>query len=226
MADNNQVNEAVRVFLNGVDIVSSFASTINPLFNIITAVVRLAGQGLAAAEPQLDQHFEAICTKVNSISQTNQQILNQMAVDEVNETCGRYEERINHQYSALTDMVNRVKINPGDSQQYVEEFNAVFEGNKGDLSLLVFYNGVVVNKDSLFARPLLEVYFESCGRKRAVMEARCSHLIHLFYKGLMALWAHAVFTQDDTEELENKWVARIQEMEDKMMDVLGRCETP
>ncbi|XP_071763286.2 rapunzel 2 [Centroberyx gerrardi] len=219
MADKVQLKNAAVSLPTGVEKVSSFAATINPFISIVTSMVRLAKKGLkddlATAEKQkIDEDFSAIRTKLDIISQTNQTILSQMLLNEVNETYGKYEENIKHQYSALTEMMEQIKKNPDNSQRHMEEFKKTFNEDKVNDSLKVFYGGIT-NKQ-LFGRPLLEVYFKHCDGNRNIMEARCSHLIHLFHMGLMALITYTAVTEGDEDEVKNDWEGKLEEIEDKM----------
>ncbi|XP_010871933.1 rapunzel 2 [Esox lucius] len=224
MADAGQIRKTAVKVLGCVEKVSSFASSIDPLFGIVSSLVGVARVGLVGEEAHaLDKDFQAVHNKLESISKKNRQCLRQIRVDEVNETFGKYEEYIKHQYGAFNTMVALVKKAPEDAQRHMAEFERVYERDKGDMSLDVFYRGVM-GTGSLFGRPLLKVYLEHCDGDRRVMEHRCSHLGHLFQIGLIALMAYTAVTEDDEDEVREKWAKRVQDIQAKMQEVLSQCK--
>ncbi|XP_028836570.1 protein rapunzel isoform X2 [Denticeps clupeoides] len=224
MADKEQLRQTAVKILVCVEKVSSFASSIDPLFGIVTSLVGVARKGLAKEEThELDKDFRQIHDKLEGISQRNQQTLRQIRIDEVNETFGKYEEYIKHQYAAFNSMVERVKKNPDHARSYMDEFENIYEKDKSDMSLDVFYRGVM-GTGALFGRPLLKVYLEHCEGNRKVIEARCSHIAHLFHIGLMALMAYTAVTEDDEDEVKEKWAQRVVDIQDKMLEVLDQCK--
>ncbi|KAJ8273608.1 hypothetical protein GJAV_G00103550 [Gymnothorax javanicus] len=227
MANAEKIIKTTAKVLGCVEKVSSFASSIDPLFGIVSALVGVARKGLEEGggiekTHELDGDFQQIHGKLKSISEKNRQVLRQMRIDEVNETFGKYEEYIKHQYSALSTMVDLIKKDPEGTQRYMDDFERVYERDKADLSLDVYYRGVM-GSGSLFGRPLLRVYLEHCQGSRAVMERRCSHLAHLFYIGLMALMAYTAVTEDDEDEVREKWEQRVLDIQAKMEEALSQC---
>ncbi|XP_046875234.1 protein rapunzel-like [Hypomesus transpacificus] len=223
MANAQQIkNTAVKVLVC-VEKVSNFASSINPLFGIVTALVGVARKGLECEEVHaLDKDFQQVHSKLESISKKNQQCLRQIRIDEVNETFGKYEEYIKYQYAAFSSMVALVKKDPENADRHMAYFEKVYERYKSDMSLDVYYRGVM-GMGSLFGRPLLSVYLEHCGGDRQVMESRCSHLGHLFHMGLIALIGYTAVTEDDEDEVREKWAKRVEHIQEKMQEVLSRC---
>lgn len=224
MADAQQIKKTAAKVLSCVEKVSSFASSIDPIFGIVSSLVGVARKGLVDEEGHpLDKDFQAINTKLESISQKNQQCLRKIRIDEVNETYGKYEEYIKHQYAAFNTMVAQVKKDPDNNQRYMETFEKIYERDKSDLSLDVYYRGVM-GTSSLFGRPLLKVYLDNCDGDRVIMEHRCSHIAHLFHMGLIALMAYTAVTEDDEDEVRDKWAKRVAEIQEKMQDVLSQCK--
>ncbi|KAK3515399.1 hypothetical protein QTP70_018893, partial [Hemibagrus guttatus] len=208
MADKEQIKQTAAKVLGYVEKVSSFASSIDPLFGIVTSLVGVVRKGLVEDETnELDKDFKKIHDKLENISQQNKQTLRQIRISEINEVFGKYEDFIKHQYGAFNTMVARVRVQPDDAHRFMEDFKKIYEKDKSDLSLDVFYRGVV-GRNSLFGRPLLTVYLEHCDRDRKIMEARCAHLAHLFQIGLMALMAYYAVTEDDEDEIREKWAQR------------------
>ena len=120
MANAQQIkNTAVKVLVC-VEKVSNFASSINPLFGIVTALVGVARKGLECEEVHaLDKDFQQVHSKLESISKKNQQCLRQIRIDEVNETFGKYEEYIKYQYAAFSSMVALVKKDPENADRHM-----------------------------------------------------------------------------------------------------------
>ncbi|KAJ8335177.1 hypothetical protein SKAU_G00408160 [Synaphobranchus kaupii] len=226
MADAEKIKKATIKVLGCVEKVSSFASSFDPLFGIVSALVGVARKGLEAGGEEtheLDGDFRQVHSKLESISERNRQTLRQIRIDEVNETFGKYEEYIKHQYAAFGTMVDLIKKDPEGTRRHMDEFERVYERDKSDLSLDVYYRGVM-GTGSLFGRPLLRVYLEHCQRSRSVMERRCSHLAHLFYIGLMALMAYTAVTEDDEDEVREKWEQRVADVQAKMEEALSQCQ--
>lgn len=225
MADSGQIKKTAVKVLTCVEKVSSFASSIDPIFGIVSSLVGVARKGLTDDEGHpLDKDFQAIHSKLESISQKNQECLKKIHIDEVNETYGKYEEYIKHQYNAFNSMVAQVKKDPDNAQRYMETFEKIYERDKSELSLDVYYRGVMGTK-MVFGKPLLKVYFEHCDGDREIMERRCSHIAHLFHMGLIALMGYTAVTEDDEDEVREKWTSRVQDIQEKIEEVLSECKT-
>lgn len=223
MADAAQLKKTAAQVLCCVEKVSSFASSIDPIFGIVSSLVGVARKGFFDEEGHaLDKDFQAINTKLESISQKNSQCLKKIRIDEVNETYGKYEEYIKHQYSSFNNMVARVRKDPDNTRRYMETFEKIYEKDKSDLSLDVYYRGVMGTK-LLFGRALLQVYLDNCDGDREIMESHCSHIVQLFQMGLIALMAYTAVTEDDEDEVKEKWASRVEEIQEKMQEVLGQC---
>lgn len=224
MADSERVKKTIVQVLDAVGKVSSFASSIDPIFGIVTSLVRVAVKGLKADEGNpLDKDFQKIHSKLQSISQKNHQCLRQIRINEVNQNFGKYEEYIKHQYSAFNTMVAQMKKDPDKTHLYMETFENIYEKDKGDLSLGVYYDGVM-GTQKVFGRSLLEVYMEHSEGDREIMERRCSHITHLFHMGLIALMAYTAVTEDDEDEVREKWGKRVEDIQKKMQEVLDKCK--
>ncbi|MEQ2184460.1 hypothetical protein ILYODFUR_033529 [Ilyodon furcidens] len=224
MADAQQIKKTAAKVLCCVEKVSSFASSIDPIFGVVSSLVGVARKGLTDDEShELDKDFQEIHAKLESISEKNQQCLKKVRIDEVNETYGKYEEYIKHQYDAFNKMVAQVKKDPDNSQRHMGTFEKIYERDKSDMSLDVFYRGVMGTK-TLFGRPLLDVYLENCDGDHEIMERRCSHIAHLFHMGLIALMGYTAVTEDDEDEVREKWAKRVYDIQEKMQEVLSQCK--
>lgn len=224
MADAAQMKETAVKVLWCVEKVSSFASSIHPIFGIVSSLVGVARKGLDDDKDHaLDKDFQDIQTKLENVSQKNHQCLKQIRIDEVNETFGKYEEYIKHQYAAFNCMLAHMKKDPEHTQRHMENFEKTYERDKSDMSLDVYYRGVM-GTHSLFGRPLLKVYMENCDNDLEIMEHRCSHITHLFHMGLIALMAYTAVTEDDEEEVRDKWAKRVEDIQTKMQEVLRQCQ--
>eukprot|EP00064_Thunnus_orientalis_P004708 superscaffoldBa00000438_g4720 len=177
MADAGKIKKTAAKVLCCVEKVSSFASSIDPIFGIVSSLVGVARKGLMDEEGHaLDKDFQAIHTKLESISQKNQQCLRQIRIDEVNETYGKYEEYIKHQYTAFNSMVAQMKKDPDNTKRYMETFEKIYERDKSDMSLDVYYRGVMA------------------------------------------------VTEDDEDEVREKWAKRVEDIQMKMQEVLSQCK--
>lgn len=224
MADSEKIKKTAAKVLCCVEKVSSFASSIDPIFGIVSSLVGVARKGLINEEGHaLDKDFQEINTKLESISQKNQQCLRKIRIDEVNETYGKYEEYIKHQYAAFTSMVAQVKKDPDNTKSHMEKFEKIYERDKSDMSLDVYYRGVM-GTNLLFGRTLLKVYLENCDYNYEIMERRCSHITHLFHMGLIALMAYTAVTEDDEDEVREKWAKRVEDIQKKIQEALSQCK--
>lgn len=223
MAEAGQIKKTAVKVLCCVEKVSSFASSIDPIFGIVSSLVGVARKGLMDEQGHpLERDFQAIHSKLESVSQKSHQCLKQIHIAEVNENYGKYEEYIKHQYAAFNSMVVQVKKDPEEAQRYMKNFEKIYERDKSDMSLDVYYRGVMGT--ALFGRPLLKVYMENCDNDLEIMEQRCLHIIHLFHMGLIALMAYTAVTEDDEEEVREKWAKRVEDIQNKMQEVLGQCK--
>uniref|UniRef100_A0A1A7Y393 Rapunzel 2 n=1 Tax=Iconisemion striatum TaxID=60296 RepID=A0A1A7Y393_9TELE len=226
MAGGQDIKGTAVKVLGLMEKVTSFASSIDPIFGVVSSLVKVARKGLEDDKTHpLDKDFQEIHTKLESISEKNRLILNDILVKEVIENYGKYEEYIKHQYSSFIQMVAKVKKNPDDAKRYMEAFEKIYERDKSDLSLDVLYNGVM-GKSGLFGRPVLMVYLQSCDGDRKTMEHICSHFINLFHIGLIALMGYTAVTEDDEDEVKEKWSTRVMDIQTAMEDVLGKCKDP
>lgn len=224
MADAAKLKKHAATVLCCVEKVSSFASSIDPLFGIVSSLVGIARKGLVDEEGHpLDGDFQEINSKLESISRKNHKCLKQIQIDEINENYGKYEEYIKHQYGAFNRMVAKLKKDPDRTRQHMETYEKIYERDKSDLSLNVYYNGVM-GTGSLFGRNLLKVYMEHCDGDLEIMEHRCSHLTHLFHMGLIALMAYTSVTEDDEDEVREKWAKRVADIQAEMQKVLSQCK--
>ncbi|XP_075962013.1 protein rapunzel-like [Anarhichas minor] len=224
MADAEKIKKTAVKVLCCVEKVSSFASSIDPIFGIVSSLVGVARKGLDTNKGHpLDKEFQPLRSKLETISVKNQQCLRQIRIDEVNETYGKYEEYIKHQYTAFNNMVAQVKKDPDNAQRYMEAFEKIYERDKSTTSLDVYYRGVM-GTNLLFGRRLLKVYLDNCDGDREIMERRCSHITHLFHMGLIALMAYTAVTEDDEDEVREKWGKRVEDIQDKMQEVLSQCK--
>lgn len=224
MANAAKIKKHAATVLCCVEKVSSFASSIDPIFGVVSSLVGIARKGLLDDQGNpLDSDFQEINSQLESVSKKNQKCLKQIQIDEINENYGKYEEYIKHQYAAFNTMVARVKKDPDMTQQHMETFEKIYERDKSDLSLNVYYNGVM-GTGSLFGRNLLKVYMEHCDGDLEIMEHRCSHITHLFHMGLISLMAYTAVTEDDEDEVSKKWAKRVADIQQEMQKVLSQCK--
>nr|XP_040045112.1 protein rapunzel-like [Gasterosteus aculeatus aculeatus]XP_040045113.1 protein rapunzel-like [Gasterosteus aculeatus aculeatus] len=224
MADAENIKDTAVMVLHCLEKVSSFASSIHPIFGIVSSLVGVARKGLIKEEGHaLDKEFQPLHSELETISKKNSECLMQIRLNEVNETYGKYEELIKQQYTAFNDMVAKVKKDPDNTQRHMAAFEETYERDKSDMSLDVYYSGVMGTK-LLFGKPLLKVYLDSCDGDREIMERRCSHITHLFHMGLIALMAYTAVTEDNENPVREKWAKRFEEIQEKMEAVLSQCK--
>ncbi|XP_073702773.1 protein rapunzel-like [Garra rufa] len=221
MAEQQQIKVTAAKVLCCVEKISSFASNINPLFGIVTSIVRFVRKGLVEEEDNaLAKDFKQIHEKLETISKKNKQTLQQIHINEIKETYGKYEKNIKQQYEFFNTMVESVKQDQ-KKENCIVTFLENYNKDKMDISLNAFYLGVT--NPPMFGKPILQVYLENCQRNKKVMEARCSHIAYLFYIGLMSLMAYHAAREDDEDEVRDKWIPKVKEIEAKMQEVLDQC---
>lgn len=223
MADKEQIKHTAVIVLGCLETVSSFASSFNPLFGIITTLVGAARKGLLPDEAhKLDKDFQQIHDKLKSISEQNKQLLDQIHNFEVSIIYGDLEKNIENQYRAFKNMVDRIRRDPEKGEQYREAFKKIYRKQKGRLNLNEYYAAVMEDQGP-FGRPLLRYYLEHCNKNRKIMEAKCAHLSCLFHIGLIALMAYYVVTEDDEDEFWEEWGQKVLDIQTKMQDILDEC---
>nr|XP_040045114.1 protein rapunzel-like [Gasterosteus aculeatus aculeatus] len=224
MADAENIKDTAVKVLHCLEKVSSFASSIHPIFGIISSLVGVARKGLIKEEGHaLDKEFQPLHSELETISKKNSECLMQIHLNEVNETYGKLDVNIRRQYEAFNDMVKNVKEDPSNTQLHMAAFKKTYWKEKDDMSLDVYYKGIM-GKELLFAKPLLNAYFDSCNGDRKTMEYHCSHIIHLFHMGLIALMGYTAVAKDDKDEMQKKWAKRVVEIQEKMEAVLSQCK--
>ncbi|KAJ3608940.1 hypothetical protein NHX12_023468 [Muraenolepis orangiensis] len=206
MADAAQAtNTAIGEVLYCVEKIASFASSINPVFGIVSVPGRVVRKGLLDDESHpMDKDFQELHGQLETISEKNRQCLRRFMIDEIHDTFGECEELIKHQYDAFANMVARAKKDPDAAGRHMDEFQKIYSEDLSDKSLDDFYHGVM-GISNAFGRHLLLVYLKHCDRERKIMQHRCSHLRLLFNMGL-------------------KWTGRLQDIQKKMEEVLSQCK--
>ncbi|KAK9961420.1 hypothetical protein ABG768_009210 [Culter alburnus] len=224
MAEKQQIKVTAVKVLCYVEKVSSFASSIDPLFGIVTSVIGVVKKGLVDEEDhEMHKDFQQIHEKLESISEKNKKVLQQIRMNEINQNYGKHKEAIKHQYSAFNTMVEKVKLNPENSDHHMQEFVKIYRGDQNDKNLDVFYRGVMGTPTAFSSMSILQVYLDKCDRNKKKMEACCSNLAHLFYIGLMTLMAYVAVTEGDEDKVRAKWGQRVIEIQTKMQEALDQC---
>uniref|UniRef100_A0A8K9UCI5 Rapunzel 2 n=1 Tax=Oncorhynchus mykiss TaxID=8022 RepID=A0A8K9UCI5_ONCMY len=218
--------ETFVTILNGMEKVSSFAANINPLFNIVTAVVKVT-MNVVAKDLTQDQdanNFGQIHAELEKISQKNQKFLKQIHLDEVNEKYGKYEEYIRHQYTAFNTMVEQIQKDPEGREHYMKDFQEVYERDKCDLALNTYYDSVIEENKAFEQRGLLEVYLEHYKEDQNAMEIKCSQLANIFRMGLMTRMAYKVVKGHNVDDFRVEWDLKVKKIQEKMVKALKLCE--
>lgn len=223
MVDKEQIKHTAAMVLGCLETVSSFASTFNPLFGIVTSLVGVVRKGLVEDEVNnLDKDFQQIHEKLESISVQNKQLLDQIHISEINKNYGDLEKNIECQYQAFKKMVDRIRKDPEKSENHRDDFKKIYRKQKGRLNLNEYYKATMGDHGP-FGRPLLKDYLEHCNRNKKIMEAKCAHLAYLFHIGLMALMAYYVVTEDDEDEFREEWGPKVIDIQTKMQEALDGC---
>ncbi|XP_047664391.1 protein rapunzel-like [Tachysurus fulvidraco] len=223
MADKGQIKQTAAIVLGCLESVSSFAATFNPLFGIVTTLVGAARKGLVDDDTsKLEKDFQQIHEKLESISEQNKQLLDQIHTAEITINYGNLERNIEHQYRGFKNMVDRIRIDPEKSERYREEFKKIYRKQKGHQNLNRYYDAIMEDEGP-FGKPLLIFYLEHYKKNKKIMEAKCSHLAYIFHIGLIALMAYYVVTEDNEDEFRDEWGQKVFNIQAKMQEVLEEC---
>lgn len=222
MPDAEQIQEIAVKALLLVETVSTFAESINPLFKVVTVVAGVARRSIAPKEGDLlDEQFKKIHSKLDSISQKSREILDQIPMNDVEETYGKCVVVIKHQYGAFNEMLENVKKDPEGEKQYKEDFKKSFENHLMEDKLNTYWRGVT--QPNPFGEKILEVYFKNCKGDKKIMEAHCFNIAHVFHMGLICLAAYTAIDEDDQDQVQKKWAEKVKQIQESMDEVLSRC---
>ncbi|KAM9436418.1 protein rapunzel-like isoform 1-T4 [Clarias gariepinus] len=223
MAEKEQIKQTAVIVLGCLEKVSSFASSFNPLFGIVTTLVGVVRKGLEDDEVnELDKDFQQIHDKLKRMSEQNKELLDQIQIMEIKKNYGDLEKNIEEQYRAFKKMVDGVSKDPEKGERYRGDFKKTYRKQKGRLNLNEYYRAITEDHGP-FGRPLLKDYLEHCNGNRKIMEARCAHLAYLFHIGLIALMAYYVVTEDDEDEFREEWGQKVIVIQTKMQEALDKC---
>ncbi|KAL4646780.1 hypothetical protein GN956_G9539 [Arapaima gigas] len=171
-----------------------------------------------------DSSFSSYTDGTELDSMNTENFLGQIYIDEVRETLSKYEKHIQHQYEAFRNMMEQVKKTPTDTSKHMTHFRKLYEKEKSDLSLDVYYWSVI-GSGRLFNRPLLKVYLDQSAGRREAMKRSCYYLANLFHIGLSAHMAYIYVTDDTVEEFRNKWALRMTDIGTRMQKAIRSFQT-
>ncbi|XP_066501098.1 protein rapunzel-like isoform X2 [Hoplias malabaricus] len=221
LEDRDKLKRGLVKVLECVATISSAAAVVNPIFGVAGSLIRVVLHQIDDEEIQtLKREFGSVNRALDEISQQNRSALLQIKKETLDNQYGRVEENIRNQFRKFMEIV---EAKPEQQQRKKDDFEESFANDMGDQNLHTLYDGVM-GKPKLFSKPILEVYMTHCHGDRRVMERLCTRLTYLFCIGLIALMGYAAIIGDDEEGLSEEWSEKMENVQEKMQEVLRRCK--
>ncbi|GAA6091757.1 protein rapunzel-like [Tachysurus ichikawai] len=219
--DRDKLKRTVVKVMQCVATISSAAAVVNPIFGVVGSLVRVIVYHVDDEDIQtLRREFVSVNRSLDEVSKQNQNILLQIRKETLDGQYSNVENNLRNQFRKFMEVV---KARPEHMESKRKDFEESFAYDLGDQNLHTLYDGVM-GKPKLFSRPILDVYMTYSKGEKRVMERLCTHITYLFYFGLIALMGYATIIGDDEEGLREEWAAKMEEVQEKMQEVLKKCK--
>lgn len=207
--------------LQCVATISSAAAVVNPIFGVAGSLIRVVLHHVDDEEIQtLRREFGSVNRALDDVSKQNQQTLQQIRKETLDGQYSQVEQNLRNQFRMFMAVV---EARPEHMKSRREDFEVSYDNDLNDQNLYTLYDGVM-GKPKLFSQPILEVYMTYSKGERSVMERLCTHITYLFCIGLIARMGYAAIIGDDEEGLKEEWAGKMEEVQEKMQEVLRRCK--
>ncbi|XP_015192184.1 protein rapunzel-like isoform X1 [Lepisosteus oculatus] len=221
LEDREKLKKGLVKVLQCVATISSAAAVVNPIFGIAGSLIRVVLHQIDDEDIKtLKKEFNSVHKALDDISQQNRNALLQIKKETLDGQYSKVEENIKNQFRKFMELV---EAKPEHQSRKREDFEEHFANDLGDQNLHTLYDGVM-GKPKLFSKPILEVYMKHSHGDRKVMERLCTRLTYLFCIGLIALMGYAAVIGDDEEELSEEWAEKMENVQERMQEVLRRCK--
>ncbi|KAM8869254.1 protein rapunzel [Spinachia spinachia] len=221
LEDRAKLKQGLVKVLQCVSAISSAAAVVNPIFGVVGSLIRVVLHHVDDEDIRaLKKEFGCVNQALDGLSQMNTNTLVQIKKETVDGQYCRVEENLKNQFRKFMEMVN---ARPAHSERKKDDFVESYGDDMGDQNLHTLYDGVV-GKSKLFSKPILEVYLKHSQGDRRTMERLCTRLTYLFCIGLIALMGYATVIGDDEEGLSEEWAEKMENVQEKMQEVLSRCK--
>lgn len=226
MADNEIFDDPEKLkrglvkVLECVATISSAAAVVNPIFGMAGSLIRVVLHHVDDEDLQkLKREFGSVNRALDDISQQNRQTLQQIRKETVDKQYGQIEENLRNQFRKFVEIV---EAKPEHLQRKKDDFIESYMNDNEDQNMHTLYDGVM-GKRKLFSRPILEVYLKHSQGDRSVMENLCTRLAYLLCIGFISMMGYYAFIEDDVEARNEEWEEKMKNVQEKMQEVLRRC---
>ncbi|XP_062394790.1 protein rapunzel isoform X2 [Sardina pilchardus] len=222
LEDRDKLKRSMVKVLECVATISSAAAVVNPIFGVAGSLIRVVLHHIDDEEIKtLKREFGTVHRALDELSQQHRSALLQIKKETLDGQYCRVEENLRNQFRKFMEVV---EARPGTHQERKkDDFEESYANDMGDQNLHTLYEGVM-GKPKLFSRPILEVYLKHSQGDRRIMERLCTRLTYLFCIGLIALMGYAAIIGDDEEGLSEEWTEKMENVQERMQDVLRRCK--
>ncbi|KAK2815273.1 hypothetical protein Q7C36_023539 [Tachysurus vachellii] len=219
--DRDKLKRDLVKVLKCVSAISSAAAVVNPIFGVVGSLIRVILHHVDDEDIQtLRREFVSVHRSLDEISKQNHSILLQIRKETLDGQYNQVENNLRNQFRKFMEFV---KARPEHVEGKRDDFEESFANDLGDQNLHTLYDGVM-GKPKLFSRPILDVYMTYSKGEKSVMERLCTHITYLFCIGLIPLMGYATIIGDDEEGLREEWAAKMEEVQEKMQEVLRKCK--
>ncbi|XP_028836569.1 protein rapunzel isoform X1 [Denticeps clupeoides] len=222
LEDKDKLKKGLVKVLECVATISSAAAVVNPIFGVAGSLIRVVLHHVDDEDIQtLKREFGSVNRALDEISQQNRNALLQIKKETLDGQYCKIEENIRNQFRKFMEVV---EARPGEHQQRKkDDFEECYANDYGDQNLHSLYEGVM-GKPKLFSKPILDVYMKHSQSNRQVMENLCTRLTYLFCIGLIALMGYTAIIGDDEEAISEEWTEKMENVQDRMQEVLKMCK--
>lgn len=218
--DQNKLKQGLVKVLQCVATISSAAAVVNPIFGVAGSLIRVVLHQIDDEDIQtLKREFRSVNQALDKLSQQNRSTLQQIKKVTADQQFSQVENNIRNQFRKYMDMV---EARPEYRERKKDDFIESHINDLEDQNLHTLYDSVM-GKPRLFSGPILKVYLDYSQGDRGTMERLCTHLTYLFCIGLIAQIGFAVVYGDDDEALIEEWTEKMEDVQEKMQEALGRC---
>ncbi|XP_077576942.1 protein rapunzel [Stigmatopora nigra] len=201
--------------------ISSAAAMVNPIFGVAGALLRVVVNHVDDEDIcRLRQEFGSINRSLDDIKRENERVLSAIQKETVVNQYSKLQENLKNQFRKYVELL---EAPPEHLQGKKEDFVASYRSDGGDTNLFSLYRGVVAHAN-VFSHPILEVYRTHSGGDRPSMERLCTQLTYMFWIGLVALLGFSALIEDDVEQISEDWSQNMQQVKEKMEQVLAECK--
>ncbi|XP_043912197.1 protein rapunzel-like [Protopterus annectens] len=220
VADKKETIENVMEILQqGAEILASTVGELFPIFQIAAPIVQLALDNVDSNEAKyVKEQFQIVKDKIEVLTEELEDIAKEIAKSKIDLKYSIIEETLESQFRKYMDILNaKPQFRDVKKNLFLDHYSK----SGGSKNLYTLYDAVMGNNS--FGESILDIAVRYEQNNRRVMEDFCARLKKLFCLGLIALMGHAAVIGDDHEAVAKKWHEKMQDVENKMKDVINNC---